>query len=418
MNLVAVIETKLWEGTVGSAFYTENEVQRETTYTYYAGTMVYELISPDQEIYRMQSYSQLIDPELTIDDLATLGERLELPEGWSYEARILEAEEFMVADGLALVINDELGNSYQKSVGEGVVVASNVTPALNGTGIYTTVTGFEHADAGRTHQFESATFGGSMTDPSNNDVSIRIAPEVYPGAYNIVTRDRNELFVYFGVYGENEASTGPTVARLDADTLEEVWRTQIAEFSAETWNYPGALGLHGNGNLYMVGGNILASLDPDTGEILNQINLPTEDGANSSYNGFVSTADGTIFVKPIYRACDAVGGNALVECPDAQTSSVLSAINPDTLEIIVQVEVPQPVFSRLVVGNHNGQDYVYMQGVNSLFRFAWDGSALTLDDDWGFVEVLQEGQVGTAAPSITEGWLFFNTNGLPSSTTP
>lgn len=76
------------------------------------------------------------------------------------------------------------------------------------------------------------------------------------------------------------------------------------------------------------------------------------------------------------------------------------------------------MFGRLIVGNHGGQDYVYMPGANSLFRFAWDGSVLTLDEDWGFVEVLQEGQVGTSAPVITDGWLFFNTNGLPSSTTP
>ncbi|MEM7134390.1 MAG: hypothetical protein AAF702_49425 [Chloroflexota bacterium] len=114
MNLAAIIETKLWEGTVGGKLYTENEVQRSTTYTYNARATVYELISPAGEVYRMQSYSQIIDPTLTIDDLETLGERLELPEGWRYQARVLTEDSKLIADGLAYVIADDLLNSYQK----------------------------------------------------------------------------------------------------------------------------------------------------------------------------------------------------------------------------------------------------------------------------------------------------------------
>lgn len=114
MRKVAVLETRLSEGTVGESFYTDNEVQRTTTYTYYAGAMVYELTSPEGDVYRMQSYAQLMDPTLTIDGLETLGDRLELPEGWQYEARVLSEESRLEADGLAYVINDELGNSYQK----------------------------------------------------------------------------------------------------------------------------------------------------------------------------------------------------------------------------------------------------------------------------------------------------------------
>ena len=53
MRMVAVLETRLSEGTVGESFYTDNEVQRTTTYTYYTGAMVYELTSPEGEVYRM-----------------------------------------------------------------------------------------------------------------------------------------------------------------------------------------------------------------------------------------------------------------------------------------------------------------------------------------------------------------------------
>ncbi|MEZ4657407.1 MAG: hypothetical protein R2911_07530 [Caldilineaceae bacterium] len=85
MGLPAVLETKVWVGTVGDAFYAPNEVQRTTTFSYRAGNRVYELITPEGDVYRMQSYAQIVDPTLTIADLETLGERLALPEGWRYQ---------------------------------------------------------------------------------------------------------------------------------------------------------------------------------------------------------------------------------------------------------------------------------------------------------------------------------------------
>lgn len=114
MFLAATIETKLWEGTVGNEFYVESDVQRDTTWVYDAGEMVYDLTSPDGDVYRMQSYSQIIDTDLTIDGLETLGNQLDLPDGWTFEATILEEESRLVTGGVAFVINDELGGSYQK----------------------------------------------------------------------------------------------------------------------------------------------------------------------------------------------------------------------------------------------------------------------------------------------------------------
>lgn len=114
MKLVAVLETKLWEGTIGEELYTDNEVQRTTSWIYRTNNMVYELTSPEGDVYRMQSYSQIVDPNLTIDSLETLDEQLELPEGWRYEARRLTNDSVLKADGLAYVINDNLLNSYQK----------------------------------------------------------------------------------------------------------------------------------------------------------------------------------------------------------------------------------------------------------------------------------------------------------------
>ena len=116
LRRAGIIEMQLSDAqeSVGEERYIDNEVQRTTTFLFTAGNMVYELTSPEGEVYRMQSYSHIVDDTLTIDDLETLGDRLELPEGWSYEARVLSEDSALIADGLAFVLNDDLMNSYQK----------------------------------------------------------------------------------------------------------------------------------------------------------------------------------------------------------------------------------------------------------------------------------------------------------------
>jgi hypothetical protein len=114
----------------------------------------------------------------------------------------------------------------------------------------------EHADYGRSNVLGYATFGGSLDEAVTNQVYVLAAAGFYPGAYNVVTRNADEILVYYGVYGDVEASTGPAVARLDATTLAGVWNTQLAVYEKVTgWNYPGVAGLHGNGTLLVVSGN-------------------------------------------------------------------------------------------------------------------------------------------------------------------
>jgi hypothetical protein len=118
MQRRAVIETKVGEDTVGDAYYVPNAVQRDTVFVYNAGQPVFELTDPDGQTYMMQSYSQIVDPELSYDQLADLGARLALPDGWTYSTRVLE-EEFQLTteqtEGIAYVINDDLVNSYQRA---------------------------------------------------------------------------------------------------------------------------------------------------------------------------------------------------------------------------------------------------------------------------------------------------------------
>jgi hypothetical protein len=114
MELRATLKTKLREGTVGDAFYAPNEVKRDTVYTYDAGAEVYELTSPEGDVYVMQSYARIADETLTIDDLPSLGNRLALPDGWTYAPRTLTEDLVLDSGGLAYVINDDLYNAYQR----------------------------------------------------------------------------------------------------------------------------------------------------------------------------------------------------------------------------------------------------------------------------------------------------------------
>jgi hypothetical protein len=62
----------------------------------------------------MQSYSKKINNNLSIDDLASLGSTLDMPNGWSYVVETLSADLLVTADGITQVIQDEFENSYQK----------------------------------------------------------------------------------------------------------------------------------------------------------------------------------------------------------------------------------------------------------------------------------------------------------------
>jgi hypothetical protein len=176
---------------------------------------------------------------------------------------------------------------YEGELDRALLEQSNITPGPNDTDLYTTVNAAEHSDYARSHIFEYAIFGGSLSEDAGNRAIVRATTPDYPGAYNVVTRNPDEIFVYYGVYGEVEGAIGPAVARLDANTLEEVWNTQLAVYENDTaWNYPGVVGMHGNGTLIVASGGTAAVLDPDTGDIINQVDLPQEDPALESYNGF------------------------------------------------------------------------------------------------------------------------------------
>jgi hypothetical protein len=62
----------------------------------------------------MQSYTTMTNPALKIEDLENLENQLTLPTGWSFESETLEQKLELVSNGDAIVVQDDLGNTYQK----------------------------------------------------------------------------------------------------------------------------------------------------------------------------------------------------------------------------------------------------------------------------------------------------------------
>lgn len=114
MNLRATVQVSLLKQLMGSKQYTPNEVARTTNFVYRAGSAVYELTSPAGEVYIMQSYSQIVNPALSMKDLPVLSEQLKLPAGWTYRSRVLDQDLSLLVNGIAYVLQDNLLNSYQR----------------------------------------------------------------------------------------------------------------------------------------------------------------------------------------------------------------------------------------------------------------------------------------------------------------
>ena len=115
MRLAASVEVAAGAEIGEAAPYEVNRVSRDTVFHYVAGRQVYELEDPDGIRYRMQSFTQGKDPDQQLVDLQRLEQRLDLPEGWSFQVVLLEDDfELLTVDGIAEVITDDFTNTYQR----------------------------------------------------------------------------------------------------------------------------------------------------------------------------------------------------------------------------------------------------------------------------------------------------------------
>ena len=113
MREIAQVQVPITNGVPGLAPYTEVTVLRKNTFSWSKRHRIYELVGPDGSVYVMQAYSQIVDSALTLGALRSLGSRLQLPAGWTYTARKLRHDLPLRTRGEAIVLQDELMNTYQ-----------------------------------------------------------------------------------------------------------------------------------------------------------------------------------------------------------------------------------------------------------------------------------------------------------------
>lgn len=146
---------------------------------------------------------------------------------------------------------------------------------------FPSIAAFEHYNSGRSHVFPDAKFGGSFS--GENWVSISTSSTRYPSGYNMAYLDSENVFIYGGGYGDEPGSIGAFVAKINPHTLEPIWYNQLIDTSLNVeWDYPGSMGILKDGFIYVIYGYRLTKLDPETGNIIKTLELPTGRGAKEN----------------------------------------------------------------------------------------------------------------------------------------
>ena len=108
-----ILQATVLLSSMNPAPFTVNRVSRNTVFVFNAGQEVYELIDPERRRWVMQTWSQVADPNLKREDLPGLASRLDLPDGWTYQPRVLTSElRVDTRTQSAQVLQDNLTNSY------------------------------------------------------------------------------------------------------------------------------------------------------------------------------------------------------------------------------------------------------------------------------------------------------------------
>jgi hypothetical protein len=307
-------------------------------------------------------------------------------------------------------------NGFLRTLALGLSALLVIMPVASAeTGQWARAVGaFEHGGSDRTSLFLKADpFAASTGDPSGE-----LAADL-PGVWSAAIDAKGRVFVQGGVLGDL-TSAKPFVSRLDPETHEVLWQTALPMIEGEAvWNYPGGIGVHRNGYVYVAYAARMAKLDPIDGKVIAQLDLPTPNGlANTSYNGFVLLSDGLIVSKSHHRKadCPVQGYRAFIVCGvDGLPPSALVMIDPETMQIVWTGRASELIGGRITATRFGKQEFVYLAGLDKLYRMRRAGKKLIADEHWGPV-TYREGEEtpGTAAIGFGD-FVVIQTNALPTT---
>jgi hypothetical protein len=100
---------------MGSKPFGVSRIKRDTEWFYMKGKPAYMLRTPEGKVWVLQVYTKAKDPTLSMETLDQLGKKIQLPEGWKFEIKVLDKDLSLQprrADGEAYIMRDNLGNTY------------------------------------------------------------------------------------------------------------------------------------------------------------------------------------------------------------------------------------------------------------------------------------------------------------------
>lgn len=292
-------------------------------------------------------------------------------------------------------------------------------------GYYSSLNGAEISDAQRSGFFPAATFTGSFDKP--NQVFAWRSEDDYQATAYINNRKPGELYIGGGANPPltGVVPAGPFVAKADATTGRQLWRTYVENANA-SGKWFGAINQNilPNGNLVLAWENNVALLDGDTGLILKRTSLPTGDTppGQSNYKHVTIAPDGTLILKNQTRPNDFnfQGTMAIIKGMvegHTQPNSHLVAVDPNTLTILDDLSLPEPATAPFIIDTFEGKIAAYI-GVNSgALRYFWDPATKKLSQDKSWVaSAVEKGQSCADAPTLLGEWVILQINGLGSDT--
>jgi hypothetical protein len=213
--------------------------------------------------------------------------------------------------------------------------------------------------------------GLGISSDATLEVTTRLAP-----AATMVVGDAGRVFLLRHTAGDGAVSF---VEQIDRLTLEPLRRSPDLA-GGPAW--PGGAGVAPDGFVHVVFGNHAHRLNPDLQVVADRA-LPRD----RPYNSFVPLGDGHLVTKDFGGSRP---GTHVAQGDREPTELVV--LEPVTLEIVARLVLPEASIARLSADG-NG---IYVVGDTSLFRVAWDGHTLNLDESFRPRYRLLEGQ--------TYGW--------------
>ncbi|MBN8507235.1 MAG: hypothetical protein J0L57_01340 [Burkholderiales bacterium] len=290
-------------------------------------------------------------------------------------------------------------------------------------GYFSSLNGAEIADSERSGIFPCATFLGSRDGP--NQVFAWRSASDYPGIAYINSRHPGELYIMGGQVPDarDPIMAGPYLAKADAATGREIWRTYFDNANASGWFIGNTnLNILDNGKLALSWSNNALLVDGDTGLILKTTPLPSGEAPapDSNFKHLTIAPDRTLIYKNQTRpvGCMGQGTLGIIKCIQEgmqMPKSVLVAVHPDTLEVLDMLQLPEPAPSPHIVTMYRDRIAIYIGLNQSVRRYFWDPQAkkLSADDSW-VVHPIAKGQTTATAPSVIGEWIVTQLNGAGS----